>query len=351
MAFKWWIDGFDYYESLLEKYDEAWGAYWNGTWYTSAPAIGDWGRLGSRGVKFSYTEEGFKKAGIFGNLQEWNVGMAIKPGAATRHYLFILEDITTVQFYVFLDASGYLHVCRGTPGQYEEILGSSVSPLATMNTWHHYEVNVTISDSAGSVKVCFDGDTTAPVIELTGVNTRSQFSSNNYANTIVIGSEKWTAAMFGQGTTRYMDDLFIMGTAGGVMQGDARVLTRYPTGAGSHTDFTPSAGANWECVDETPPNITDYVYSNTVGHIDTYDHTDLPANTETVLAVAVNHYTTKMDAGMRKIGAVLIIGGSTLVGDDVVPALGSYRHFQQTFEGPFDLADCNACEFGIKITG
>jgi hypothetical protein len=55
-------------------------------------------------------------------------------------------------------------------------------------------------------------------------------------------------------------------------------LTLRPTGTGTYTELTPSAGTNWSCVDEAVVNDADYVSNGTLNSTarDTYqmaDHT------------------------------------------------------------------------------
>lgn len=53
--------------------------------------------------------------------------------------------------------------------------------------------------------------------------------------------------------------------------GDGHIITQLPTGAGNSTQWTPSAGANWQNVDEVPPNgDTDYNSVATTNQRDDY---------------------------------------------------------------------------------
>ena len=344
MAWQMLMDGFEHYATVLDRWDEAWGAWYNGSWYNGPPTIGAWGRLGGGGLKFVYTEAGIKKTAVFGNQQEWAIAMAVNCGMPGRHYLFVLEDVSTPQVYAYL-LDGVLKVCTGDPGD-EAVVAQSSGPIVSLNSWNHIEVYIKLDGSAGIVEARLNGDSANPVIDETGLDTI--VTANAYANVLVIGSEKWQAAMFGEANSRLADDVVVR--AGSAFTGDARIICRVPTGAGTYTDWTPSTPPNWECVNEVPPNTTDGVQSNTVGHKDTYAHGPLPANTQSVLAVAVNHYTSKIEAGARKMKAVLDIGGSVLEGDEVNPPLGSYKHYQQVFVGPYTLAQADASQFGVKIS-
>lgn len=59
-------------------------------------------------------------------------------------------------------------------------------------------------------------------------------------------------------------------------------------GAGTSTQFTPSAGSNWQNVDEAPgPTLTDFNSSTTAGHIDSFAHGGFPTPTTTYQFVGV----------------------------------------------------------------
>ena len=67
----------------------------------------------------------------------------------------------------------------------------------------------------------------------------------------------------------------------------AQTITLRPNAAGGNTGLTPSAGANWECVDEeTPDEDTTYVYITDADGYDTYT-TDLVAGSGTINEVRV----------------------------------------------------------------
>ena len=59
--------------------------------------------------------------------------------------------------------------------------------------------------------------------------------------------------------------------------GETEIMVLTPDGAGASTNWTPSAGANYECVDEIPPLDSDYVAINTVGLADTYSIENVPS--------------------------------------------------------------------------
>src|SRR6185437_13665423 len=77
-------------------------------------------------------------------------------------------------------------------------------------------------------------------------------------------------------------------TYGTTQAGDLRVECVMPNGPGAHTQFTPSAGANWQNVDEVPPDDdTTHNDSSTAGQLDTFVHAALAGIPSSIAAVAV----------------------------------------------------------------
>jgi len=72
----------------------------------------------------------------------------------------------------------------------------------------------------------------------------------------------------------YVDDIAINSGSGAYNNswcGDSRSYIVVPDGAGDVTQLTPSAGANYECVDELPPNTSDYTSGSSIGKYDLYN--------------------------------------------------------------------------------
>jgi hypothetical protein len=142
------------------------------------------------------------------------------------------------------------------------------------------------------------------VLTLTGVVTSSTISN--------VARIRWVSTG-GQSST--VDDLYLcdivdatatQGRANNDFLGDLRVATLFPTSAGDTTGWTPSTGANWTDVDETPPNQTDFVSSvaTASGTRDLYNLTDLTGTITAVYALRVGLYATKTDAGAATIKPV-----------------------------------------------
>jgi hypothetical protein len=80
----------------------------------------------------------------------------------------------------------------------------------------------------------------------------------------------------------YIDDLYLCngdGTKNNSFLGNCRVFSLNPNGAGNYSQFTPSAGTNYECVDDGEwGGSDDNVQSITNAQIDTHTFEDMPSS-------------------------------------------------------------------------
>jgi hypothetical protein len=267
--------------------------------------------------------------------------------AYTQAFSIILLDGATDQAFWQINTAGQLVVGRGGG----TVLGTSVATVST-GTWHHIVVDITIGDATGSsatwgaFEVWLNG---VSVLSATNVDTKA--TANAYANAyryVVTGGNGTTNSTNSQ--VMLIDDSI---TDSATNWGDKRVQVLRPNGAGASTQFTPSAGSNYACVDDTLLDTSDYVESTVVGNIDTYACEDVSASAS-VSAVVVTMVANKTDAGARSIRGVLRIGGTNYTnGADL--ALSATDTVQQAiFEtnpataGAWTASALNGAEIGIK---
>jgi hypothetical protein len=154
-----------------------------------------------------------------------------------------------------------------------------------------------------------------------------------------------------------MDDTYLLDTTGSAPQntflGPSRIVTPVPTGAGSHTQWTPTgAASNFQCVNEAPPDgDTTYVADSTPGDLDSYVFGQADGGA-TIFAVQTNLYARKDDANTRQIATLVRQGGVDFVGTTFTEA-ASYSDFTQIYnQDPtgtnWTPAVFNADEFGVK---
>ena len=101
-------------------------------------------------------------------------------------------------------------------------------------------------------------------------------------------------------------------------------------------------------MDEHPPTLSDYCYSNQDEHTDLYVHDGLPSYLETVHARAVNLYMQKAIPGTREVCPVISDFSGLTEGDLFAPSLENYMHYQSVFGG-CTRAQADATEFGMRI--
>ncbi len=69
--------------------------------------------------------------------------------------------------------------------------------------------------------------------------------------------------------------------------GNTRIALLKPNGAGSSTQWDPSAGSNWDCVDEVPASDSDYISTDAAEEADLFAASDLPSGVASVKCVQV----------------------------------------------------------------
>ena len=127
-----------------------------------------------------------------------------------------------------------------------------------------------------------------------------------------------------------------------------------PNAVGSKSNWTPSAGNNYECVDEVPFSDSDYVSADVVDMIDTYGIENLPIAAASIKGIQVQARVRRdTDAVPNKANLVLRANGMDYHGDDKSIETG-YTNIIQTWDTnptdgqPFEKSDIDALEIGIR---
>jgi len=136
--------------------------------------------------------------------------------------------------------------------------------------------------------------------------------------------------------------------------GNTKIQAIVPTGAGNSTQWTPSAGANYECVDEVPPSEADYVATNTIGHLDQFAAGNLVGTIGSVKCVQVQALA-KTDGAPTPTNLQLAVrSGSAdyLSGDKAVPSaskqLWNLWETDPATAAAWSESGVNAMEIGVK---
>jgi hypothetical protein len=151
-----------------------------------------------------------------------------------------------------------------------------------------------------------------------------------------------------------------MNTTGAVNNdflGDVTVTALYPSGAGTTSGWTPSAGSNYQNVDETPANDdTDYNSTATLNAKDTYAMQDCAAGAD-IRAVQILAAVRKGAEGPGQVK--LVTRSSSTDYDGAAQGIGgtSYSYVREIREtdpataAAWSESGWNAVEIGLKKTG
>lgn len=173
---------------------------------------------------------------------------------------------------------------------------------------------------------------------------------NQASNTITSASVGTSANT--SGATNYYDHVVIDDAE---WIGDGDVLLLVPNGAGTYSDLTPSAGVNYQCVDEFPPSDSDYVSSNTPEVKDSYVKAALPTAFQikcvqlTFRAVGQGAPAVTGLKSLWRIGAVDYLGAKNIV------RIGGYTDISEMFQNNpatgarFTSGELNGAEMGFQL--
>jgi hypothetical protein len=292
------------------------------------------GRLGTGQAIKMFSTSDVKVAHSATAQGVWCFGVKfdVLPGSDSVFFKLIESGTTHVDLRV--TASGTIRITRD---------GTSLavsSATVGAGTWYWCELKANIHDSTGAAEVRMNSTSYASV---TGADTK-----NGGSGTID------TVAFVGPNSfdNNWFDDFYV--DDGSSFLGEKKVSTLYPSGAGNSAQFTPSAGNNYECVDEAQGDgDTTYVESSTGGHIDLHAFGNLSGSISAVNAVKVVGYARKDDGATREIQLGVRHSGTNSWGSTV--ALSSSYQFisRMMLTNPVTAvawteADVTGAEFGVQ---
>lgn len=335
------IDGFDHYATaeITRKWDRAGGFE---TIQTANPR-----RTGSGYLRISAgTSSRHVSKILSGTPNTVVMGFAIRIGSYAGHQGIVrLYRKGSVTCSVQIAADGSIEVRRGSYNG--TLIEASAAAVIPINAWTYIEAKIYIHDSAGTYEVRVNG---ISIVDGTGVDTKAEADA---------GADM--ASIFSpdvSGENIDIDDLYIDDAD---FQGNCRVDTLWPSGAGNYAQWTPSPSGtdNHNNVDDATDQDDDTTHNETgvLNEIDSFafDNIDAILGSE-IKAVAVNLATRKTDAGARKITPLMRMGGSDYLGTEV-DIFDTYMTLQEVFENPLDAlseawedSDVNDAEVGLKLT-
>ncbi len=237
--------------------------------------------------------------------------------AAAEYYAAFLSKITftyavSTSICQFKSGSTILVDIKrnGSSGRIEAYRGSTIIATGTIvlnvNQLYHLQIRANIHDTTGVVQVKVDG-----VLDL-------DFSGDTKpgADTTI------NAFQMGQTTINPMtiqfDNLVVDAAA---WPGKTNIQAIRPSGAGNSTQWTPSAGANWDCVDEVPVSDADNVVTNANDQVDLYAAGNLAGTIDSVVCVQVQARAVKEGVATPQNLALGVRTGATdyFSSDKVIP--------------------------------
>ena len=348
-----WFDGFESYGDTLSDLANA---------YRNSPVFADvyvspgdtaidatGGRRSSRGLRINKSDSNInlELASSYTSMvigyslyQQQNQTVAY---FATEPFLKILDGTTIHLRFHLLDGEILVYNGAGT------LLGTSVGFGMVYDVSRYFEVKFTIDNSAGSVVI---RSNEVEILSLSSVDTQN--SANANFNHIFIGG------LYNDVDVIY-DDFYICDLTGGApcndFLGDVRVDVLRPNGAGTYTDFAPSAGSNYQNVDEDYSD-DDSTYNDgaSVADQDSYALGDLPAPSGTTIYGVKSQITVrKTDAGAMEAKLLTRVGTTDDLGDAITLGDTFSTHPKIFVENPDDSAawedaDVNGMEVGVEIT-
>jgi hypothetical protein len=251
---------------------------------------------------------------------------------------------TTYQLCLRFDAGAHLVVATGTSAG--TVLATSSNTFSA-NTWYHIEIKATIHNTTGTYEVRVNGSSTGWIPAATGKNTRGQ-TSNNYIDTIAIDSA-------GSGNAIWFDDLYFLSSSApnNDFLGPVKIVTSYPSGAGTYADWTGNFASNFTNVQEiNGDSDTTFNQSATAAQKDTFSFDDLPAGT---LYAVQDVMMARQDAGAaRTIRSTFLSGSNTYNGSNLSLA-GSYQFLLEPRDqdpatgSAYTVSNFNAQERGYEL--
>ncbi len=254
---------------------------------------------------------------------------------------FIFMDGSTNQLYFQIGVSGIPQIYRG-----DGTLLASASIAPATNVYHFFQIRAHIADSGGTCEVRMNG---TPIITFTG-------DTKNTANA---GANGWKVES-SNGSLMRFDNLIIFSSTGNAPNNwtpETRIWDELPNGAGGTTQWSPSAGANWQCVDEQPSNgDTDYVSASSSPLTDTYATPASATAGSVIYAVACHCTARKDDAGSNEIDGIVRVSSTNYAKGEAKAIAGTYARYRWLWDlnpntgNAWTPAEANAAEIGIRRT-
>ena len=221
-----------------------------------------------------------------------------------------------------------------------------------LGRWYYMEIKYKIHSSTGIAQFRLDEQLLMDFVGDTyyTYSTNVSFGQFRFYD-IYNRSSEWTQ----------IDDLYLADTEGAVNNdflGDVRIDTIHPNGAGNYTQLTPSAGSNYECIDETGYSSSDYVEGANATEKDSYTYGSVPTDLDDAAIFGIQlrqNCKRTAPASNIKIDPFLRTGSTDYsqtaqdLSDSFAEKQGDIILDDPSDSNPWTQAKINACEFGVEV--
>lgn len=224
-------------------------------------------------------------------------------------------------------------------------LGTTVLPL---NAWIWIQMKVNIHDTTGTIEVHIYSPQTIE-LNLSGLDTRNAGSG-------VIDRIDWGAASADSANRRRHRYVRAVSGSDAAFTEELAIAYLEPNGAGNSTQWTPSAGANWQNVDDrdtAPDDDTTYNSEATNGNKDLYALVSAPSSIGSVLDIMETVRARKDDAGAQTLRRVLRTNATDYESGDIALTTSylwytGVRSVNPNTGVAWTEAEISALEVGVK---
>lgn len=265
---------------------------------------------------------------------EYYVAFKYRPTTDSSRYILGFYNGNNCLGYLRKQTSGdlYLEAYRGTS---DKVATGTIA--INVDTTYLIEVRYKPDDSNGIFQVKVDG---VLDVNFTG-DTRP---TSGQINRLRLGGVSYVNA--------YFDDVIV--ESGGWI-GDTCVAGLKPIAAGASTEWDPSAGDNFACVDDVPPDEADYVRTNLTSEIDLYAAENLSSRAEEVrcvqLQARIGQNLTPTPANIQLTSRT---HNTNYFGDNESVAVGGIKTVRKLWDSnpntsnEWSVSEVNDLEIGVK---
>ena len=233
--------------------------------------------------------------------------------ASNSNLCYFINAANTEWSNIRILSGGTLAVCGWGGGT--SALGTTAASICD-SVWHWVEFDFLFANS-GRMRVWVDG---VSVIDTGTIDTLISGTAS------VAGLELNHGGLY----TAQLDDVVIWDDSGsGLTAADSPIgpvrIQRLSPNSDASVQWTRSTGANnYGVIDDAAPDMTDYVETSTIGHIDRYGYSDLATTPIAVLGVSAKNRSNRPSASLANYRQFIRVGSTDYNGTTrLVPATNS----------------------------